>query len=39
MNVKHGYIMIDLTKNADDPLNIRTSVVNEGFEKAFKLRN
>ena len=39
MNVKHGYIMVDFLKNTNDPLNIRTSVVNEGFEKAFKLRN
>ena len=38
MNINHGYVMVDFTKNVDDPLNIRSSVVNEGYERAFKLR-
>lgn len=37
MNTNHGYIFIDFNKNIDNALFIRSSVVNEGYEKAYKI--
>ena len=39
LNVRHGYLLVDFTKNSGDPLNIRTNIVDEGYERAFKLTN
>lgn len=33
----HGYILIDYNKDADSILRIRTSVVNEGYERVFEI--
>ena len=37
MNTKHGYLLIDFNKNVDNPLFIRSSVVDDGYEKAYKI--
>ena len=37
MNTPHGYMVIDFNKNTDNPLFIRSSVVDEDYEKAYKI--
>ena len=33
---KHSYLLVDFTKDFDDPLSIRACVNNESYEKAYE---